>query len=88
MAQDKFNIKPQHSYAVNGAGIQAYGADREYVIGAKKQGPQYQWCGENKENTTIMVAICGDGSATPPALIFKGKGFQVKWAQNNPLNAS
>lgn len=36
---------------------------------------------------TVIATICGDGTALAPAVIFKGKGYQVQWAENNPLNA-
>jgi hypothetical protein len=36
----------------------------------------------------VLVTICGDGTAIPPAIIYKGDGFQVNWVQDNPLNAS
>jgi len=31
------------------------------------------------------VTICGDGTSTAPAVIYKGEGFQAKWNQHNPL---
>ena len=34
------------------------------------------------------MTICADGTTTPPATIFKGNVYQVKWGENNPLNAS
>jgi len=35
-----------------------------------------------------MVTICADGSSlVPPAVIFKGSKYLVKWKQRNPANA-
>jgi hypothetical protein len=48
----------------------------------------YQQRGGTRENITIIVTICADGTSTPPAVIFKGNAYQVKWGENNPLNAS
>jgi hypothetical protein len=48
----------------------------------------YQQRSGDRENITVIVTICGDGMTTPPAVIFKGEGFQVSWKQENPLNAS
>ena len=41
-----------------------------------------------RENVTVMVTICADGTSLPPAVIFKGEGYQMSWKQNNPLQAS
>ncbi|TFK17583.1 hypothetical protein FA15DRAFT_317396 [Coprinopsis marcescibilis] len=62
--------------------------DRERVIGGKRPGPQYQQRTGNRENITVLVPICADGSSLPPGVILKGKGYQVKWSQDNPANAS
>ena len=40
------------------------------------------------ENITVIVTICADGTSLPPAVLFKGQAFQVKWAQDNPTKAS
>ncbi|TFK18353.1 hypothetical protein FA15DRAFT_603408 [Coprinopsis marcescibilis] len=82
------NFAPENIYGVDEVGIQPYGTDRERVNGPKKKGPQYQRRTGNRENITILVTICADGTSAPPATIFKGKGYQVKWLQNNPANAS
>ena len=56
-------------------------------MGGHKVGPQYQQQGGDCENTTVIVTVCTDGTSMPPAVIFKGKGYQVKWKQGNPANA-
>jgi len=33
---------------------------------------------------TVLVTICTNGTALPPAVIFKGKGYLMKWHQDNP----
>ncbi|THU98937.1 hypothetical protein K435DRAFT_818739 [Dendrothele bispora CBS 962.96] len=43
---------------------------------------QYQQCGANREMTTVLVAICADGSTIPPAQIYKGKGYSRRWTDN------
>jgi hypothetical protein len=57
-------------------------------MGGQKKGPQYQQIGGDHENITVIVTICADGTSTPPAVIFMGKGYQVNWKQDNPANAS
>ena len=70
-------------------GVQARGNERERVATKRqKTGPQYQQRSGTRENTTVLVTICADGTSTPPAVIFKGSAYQVSWANNNPLNAS
>ncbi|KAF5334791.1 hypothetical protein D9611_012962 [Ephemerocybe angulata] len=83
-----YEVKPENIYAVDEAGCQPYSVERERVIGGKQAGPQYQQRSGNRETMTVLVPICADGSALPPAVIFKGKGYQVKWKQDNPANAS
>lgn len=41
-----------------------------------------------RENTTVMVTICADGTSLKPLVIFKGKNYQVDWVQENPTEAS
>ena len=57
-------------------------------MGSRKPGPQYQQHDGIQENITVIVTVCVDGTATPPAVIFKGQGFQMKWKQDNPPDAS
>ncbi|THU97084.1 DDE-domain-containing protein, partial [Dendrothele bispora CBS 962.96] len=57
------------------------------VIGRTGKKRQYQQQGANREMTTVLVAICADGTTIPPAQIFKGKGYSVTWQRNDPVNA-
>lgn len=84
----KYNVKAHNTYAVDELGCQPSGGEEERVIGGRKPGPQYQQRDGNRENITVLVTICADGTSTPPAVIFKGAAYQVKWAQDNPANAS
>ena len=61
---------------------------QERVMGKRKPGPHYQQEGGSRKNTTVIVTICADGTAPPPAVIFKGKAYQASWKDNNPANAS
>lgn len=84
----KYDIQPEDTYGTDEVGVQSRGTERERVFGARRQGAQYQQRGGTRENTTVLVTICADGTSLPPLVIFKGSAFQVKWAQNNPLNVS
>jgi hypothetical protein len=67
----------------------AHGSNCEHVINLqKKKGPQYQQQAGTRENTTVIVTICADGTSIPPTVIFKGAAYQVSWGDDNPLNAS
>jgi hypothetical protein len=48
---------------------------------------QYQQQGSSQENITVLVTIGGNGSALPPAVIYAGKGYLIKWKQDNSANA-
>ncbi len=41
----------------------------------------------DRENTTVMAAICADGSSLPPFVIFKGEQLQTAWGLDNPGSA-
>ena len=75
-------IDPELMYGSDESGFQ------QRVIGPKGQKVQHQQRSGDRENITVMVTICGDGTSLPPAVIFKGEAFQTSWKQNNPLNAS
>lgn len=84
----EFNIVPETTHGTDEVGTNTHNGERERVMGAHRNGPQYQQRNGTRENITTIVTICADGSASPPAVIFKGQAFQVSWRQNNPANAS
>ncbi|CAA7270386.1 unnamed protein product [Cyclocybe aegerita] len=59
----------------------------ERVIGGAGKNVQYQQQAGTRETTTVIVNICADGTAIPPAVLFSGKGFAVRWKQDNPAEA-
>ena len=63
------------------------GSSNEKVIGAAGKCIQHQQKTGNRENITMIVTICADGTSIPPAVIFKGSKYLVKWKQDNPANA-
>jgi len=85
----KYKIKEENTYGSDEVGIQAQGGgEREYVFGPRTKAAPYQQRSGTHENITTIVTICADGTSTPFAVIFKGNAYQVKWGENNPLNAS
>lgn len=81
-------IPDELKYGVDESGFQNGVGQRERVFGAKGKKTQHQQRSGDRENITVIVTICGDGTSTAPAVIFKGEGFQASWKQNNPANAS
>lgn len=81
-------ILPQDIYASDESGFTEATAVRQKVIGSRKNKIQHKTGGADRENTTVMVTICADGTAIPPLVIFKGKAFGVNWNENNPTKAS
>lgn len=85
----KYRIREETTFGSDEVGVQSRGNERERVAtSSKKKGPQYQQRAGTRENTTVIVTICADGTATPPTVIFKGAAYQVSWGDDNPLNAS
>ncbi|CAA7258476.1 unnamed protein product [Cyclocybe aegerita] len=81
-------IAPENTYTLDEAGFQANGDEgEERVIGGAGKNVQYQQQAGMRETTTVIVNICADGTAIPPAILFSGKGFAVRWKQDNPAEA-
>lgn len=82
-------IPPECIYGMDETGLQEGVAVAERVIGPVGNKVQYQQRSGERENITVVVAICADGSSeVPPAVIFKGEAYQAAWQQDNPVNAS
>ena len=48
---------------------------------------QHKSGGANRENITVLVTICADGTKFPPTIIFKGEKLMRRWCQNNVADA-
>ena len=48
------------------------------VIGTAGKCVQHQQKTGNRENITVIVTICADGTSMPPAVIFKGLKYLIK----------
>ena len=81
-------IAEENVYGSDESGFQTgTGSSNEKVIGASGKYIQHQQKTGNRENITVMVTICAHGSTVPPAVIFKGSKYLMKWKQDNPTNA-
>jgi hypothetical protein len=81
-------IPPELIYGVDETGIQCGIGGRVRVLGHVGKKDQYQQRSGDRENITIIVCICADGTSLAPAVIFKGEGYQAAWAQNNTFKSS
>jgi hypothetical protein len=85
---EKVPILEENTHGVDESGFWGAGGVRERVMGAAGKNVQHQQEDGSCENTTVIVTICANGTSFPPAVIFKGQAYQVKWDQNNPTKAS
>lgn len=85
---EEYSIEEECMYGTDEIRTNTSEGRKERVMGGQKPGPQYQQRNGIRENITVIVTVCADGTATPPAVIYKGQGFQMKWKQDNPVNAS
>ncbi|KIY53749.1 DDE-domain-containing protein, partial [Fistulina hepatica ATCC 64428] len=62
------------------------GSDQGFqrVVGRRGQNTQHRQGSANRENTTVLVTICADGSTVTPVAVFKAKNFQSSWNDDNP----
>lgn len=82
-------MAPECTFAFDKSGLQANGDEgHTKIIGGKGKKIAYKQQAGSRETTTIIITIGADGTALPPTILFAGKGFLVKWKQNNPANAS
>lgn len=81
-------VLPDDTYGTDEPGFQEGLGGKERVIGKKGKKIQHQAHSGSRENITVIITICADGTALAPAVIFKGEGFQSRWDQENPLGAS
>ncbi|KAF8963851.1 hypothetical protein BDZ97DRAFT_1661083 [Flammula alnicola] len=81
-------VAPECTWAMDESGFQANGGEGwSRIIGAKGKKVQYQQQAGTRENITVLVTIGANGMALVPAVLYAGKGYLVKWKQDNPANA-
>ncbi|KLO14049.1 DDE-domain-containing protein, partial [Schizopora paradoxa] len=70
------------------SGFQLSFQTKKRVVGRKGAKIQHKQGASDRENVTVLVTICADGSRLHPTIIFKGANFMTKWSNNNVANAS
>ena len=81
-------ILPENIYGMDESGFPPADQSVRQVIGQKGTKTQHQSGTANRENVTVLVPICADGSTIAPTIIFKAKSFQKTWHNNNVAEAS
>lgn len=83
---NKYNFAPECVYAFDESGF-PFGGDgmRVRVVGRKDTKIQHIQRGGNRENVTVMVTICADGTTVCPTVLFKGKRMYQHWSEHNTL---
>lgn len=74
---------PENIYGMDESGFPPSNQGRERVCGRRGTKTQHKSGNANRENVTVLVTICADGTVLRPSIIFKGKNFLAKWAENN-----
>lgn len=81
-------FKPEHTYGTDESGCPPQATVAQHVIGRRGTKVQHKQGTANRENVTVLVTICADGSVLQPLIIFKGKNFRKAWNRDNPAKAS
>jgi hypothetical protein len=82
------NIRPENIYGMDESGFTAGNEGTQCVAGRRGTKVQHKQGGGDRENVTVIITICADGTVLKPAIIYKGKNFMRKWCNNNIANAS
>jgi hypothetical protein len=77
----------ENVYGMDESGSPASTATKRRAIGGAGKKTQHQTGDGGRENTTVILTICADGTALKPSVIFKGQAYNVRWDQENPTNA-
>jgi hypothetical protein len=81
-------IRPEDIYGMDESGFQPSDQGRQRVIARRGTKNAYKQGGADRENVTVIVTICADGTVLKPSVIFKGQRMQQDWTQNNVAGCS
>ncbi len=83
----EYNIPPHNIYNADEKGIQLGVGKRVAAIIDRDQKNVYQIEDGNRELVTIIEAVCADGTALHPSVIFQGMRRNLEWGRDNPCHA-
>jgi hypothetical protein len=81
-------IKEHNIYGMDESGFPPANQGVQHVVGRRGTKVQHKAGSANRENVTVLVTICADGTALQPTIIFKGKRLLKKWGTDNVSGAS
>ncbi|KAJ3555968.1 hypothetical protein NM688_g2285 [Phlebia brevispora] len=79
---------PENTYGMDESGFPREANRVQRVLGRRGKKRQHKLGTANRENTTVLVTICADGTALKPLIIFKAKNFRTDWRDDNVAGAS
>lgn len=83
----EYGILPGNLYNMDEKGIQLGIGAKIAAMVDRDQQTVYSIEDGNRELVTVIEAICADGSAIHPSVIFQGLRRNSEWGRNNPCNA-
>ena len=83
----KTGIDRANLYGMDESGFPTAYPGKDRVVGERGTKTQHKQGGADRENVTVVVTICADGTTVRPLVIFKGKNLQSTWNQDNTANA-
>ena len=83
----EYCILPQNIYNMDEKGIQLGIGAQVAALVDHEQKLVYSIEDGNRELITVIKAVCADGSALHPSVIFQGVCWNFEWGRNNPCNA-
>jgi len=83
----KNGIAKENIYGMDESGFPTAYPGKERVVGERGTKTQHKQGGADRENVTVVVTICADGSTVRLLVIFKGKNMQSSWDNENVSNA-
>ena len=70
------------------SGFQPSGQGRRRVVARRGTKNAYKQGGADRENVTVIVTICADGTVLKPSVIFKCSRLPQDWTENNVAGCS
>jgi hypothetical protein len=81
-------IRPEDIYGMDESGFPPSDQGTQRVLGRQGTTTQHKQGTANRENVTVLVTICADGTTVKPCIVFRGKNFQSGWCQDNVSGAA
>ncbi|KZT18027.1 DDE-domain-containing protein, partial [Neolentinus lepideus HHB14362 ss-1] len=85
---EKYSILPQNTWNMDEKGVQPGIGERIAAFVDRDAKVIYQVENGNRELVTIIEAVCADGRALHPSVIYQGQCRDLEWGRNNPCKAS